>query len=83
MVAKSQKHYEDIKKLRKWIGTISFNDEIAEISSRIYQNLKSENRLIEFRDIFIAATAIAENLRVATLNTNHFERVKDIKLLKI
>jgi predicted nucleic acid-binding protein len=81
--AKTEKHSEDIGKLCKWIRTIPFDNEIAEISSIIYQRLKWEHKLIEFRDIFIAATAIAENLCVATLNTKHFERIKDIDLLKI
>jgi len=76
--AKTEKHSED-----KWIRTIPFDNEIAEISSIIYQHLKWEHKLIEFRDIFIAATAIAENLCVATLNAKHFERIKDIDLLKI
>ncbi|MEA1966807.1 MAG: type II toxin-antitoxin system VapC family toxin [Thermodesulfobacteriota bacterium] len=80
--AKSNKHSEDIGKLCKWIGTIPFDDDIAEISSIIYQRLKREHQLIEFRDIFIAATAIAENLCVATLNIKHFERIKEIEFLK-
>lgn len=79
--AKTEKHAEDIEKLCKWIITIPFDDEIAEMSSIIYQNLKEDKKLIEFRDIFIAATAITNNLCVATLNTKHFERIKDIFLL--
>ncbi len=81
--SKTEKHSEDIEKLRKWIKIIPFDDDISEISSIIYQQLKRNHSLIEFRDIFIAATAIADNLCVATLNTNHFERVKDISLFKI
>jgi len=81
--AKTEKHSEDIEKLCKWISTIPYDDEIAEVSSIIYQNLKEEKKLIEFRDIFIAATAIANNLCVATLNTKHFERIRDIFLLKV
>jgi tRNA(fMet)-specific endonuclease VapC len=81
--AKTEKHIEDIEKLCKWIIIIPFDKELAEISSTIYQNLKNENNLIEFRDIFIAATAIANNLCVATLNTKHFERIRDIFLLNI
>lgn len=65
----------------KWIFTIPFDNEIAEVSSIIYQNLKENKQLIEFRDIFIAATAIANNLCIATLNTKHFERIRDIFLL--
>lgn len=78
---KTIQHSEDIEKICKWIDTIPFDDDIAEISSIIYQDLKKDNKLIEFRDIFIAATAISMNLCVATLNASHFERIKDIFLL--
>lgn len=78
---KTEKHSDDIEKLCKWIFTIPFDNEIAEVSSIIYQNLKENKQLIEFRDIFIAATAIANNLCIATLNTKHFERIRDIFLL--
>nr|VFJ68495.1 MAG: hypothetical protein BECKDK2373B_GA0170837_12134 [Candidatus Kentron sp. DK] len=81
--AVTERHSEDIGKLAKWIGTIPFDDEIAGISSIIYRRLKREHTLIEFRDIFIAATAIAENLCLATLNTKHFKRIEEIDLLEI
>lgn len=80
---KTERHVEDIDKLCKLIRIIPFDNEIADISSIIYQDLKRKNVLIEFRDIFIAATAIAENLCVATLNRKHFERIIDITLHKI
>ncbi|MEZ4529310.1 MAG: type II toxin-antitoxin system VapC family toxin [Desulfobacterales bacterium] len=81
--AKTEKHSEDIEKICKWIITVPFDSETAEIASLIYQDLKREKQMIEFRDIFIAATAIANNLCVATLNTTHFERIKDIFLASI
>ena len=80
--SKTSKHSEDIEKICRWIKTIPFDDDIAEISSIIYQQLKMENRVIEFRDIFIAATAIAENLCIATLNIDHFEIIKDINIVR-
>lgn len=79
---KTERHIQDIEKLCKWIKNIPFDNEIAEIASIIYHDLKRKNELIEFRDIFIAATAIAENLCLATLNKKHFEIIKDIDLLK-
>lgn len=79
--AKTDRHFLDISKLCIWIRTIPFDDKIAELSSTIYGQLKSENKMIEFRDIFIAATAIAEGLYAATLNRGHFERIKDLDLL--
>ena len=80
---KTERHSSDIENLLKWIGTIPFDDETAEISSNIYQHLKGGKGLIEMRDIFIAATAIAQNLCVATLNNKHFERITDLRLLAI
>lgn len=31
--------------------------------------------------MLIAATALANDLKLATLNKNHFERIKEIKLI--
>ena len=45
--------------------------------------LKAKNRLIEFRDIFIAATAHQHNLPIATLNGKHFECVAQITLIEL
>jgi tRNA(fMet)-specific endonuclease VapC len=47
---------------------------------RIYQSLKAVNQLISLPDIFIAATAIANELPLLTLNRKHFERVDHLKL---
>ena len=49
--------------------------------SKIAKKLKSDNRIIEFSDIFIAATAIANNMPLSTLNVKHFERIDDLELV--
>jgi len=46
----------------------------------IYKNLKLKNKLIELPDIFIAATALANNLKIATLNKKHFNRIKGLQM---
>ncbi len=38
--------------------------------------------MIEFRDIFIGATAIVHNLPLKTTNTKHFERIKELEIIK-
>ena len=80
--AKTERHFEDIKKLTKWIESIYFDDKIAEIAASIFQNLKSRNKIIEYRDIFIAATAMSHNFCLATLNINHFKRIENLVLFK-
>ncbi len=49
----------------------------------IFKQLKKENKLIEIPDILIGATAKANNLKIATLNKKHFERIKNVELILI
>ena len=37
--------------------------------------------LRQITDLFIAATAIANNLPCATLNKKHFERIEELKII--
>ena len=59
---------------------LPFNYDTAMKSAEIYNDLKSRNQVIEFRDIFIGATAILNHLPVLTLNRKHFERIDGIKI---
>ena len=43
--------------------------------------LLTENKMIEFRDIFIASSAIVNKLPLATFNLNHFARINGIRLI--
>lgn len=81
--AKTNKQFEDINRIIKWIDSLSFNDYIAEVAASILRDLKSRNQLIDYRDIFIAATAMFHQLTLATLNISHFERIEGLGLLNI
>ena len=59
---------------------LPFDSRAAAKASSIFKDLKSKNQIIEFRDIFIAATAIANDLPISTLNVAHFKRVKDLEV---
>ncbi len=60
---------------------LSFDERCAELASEIYQDLKIHNQLIETDDILIAATAIANQLKIATINNVHFSRIKNIEII--
>ena len=64
---KTDRHLEDIDKITKWIESIDFNDETATVAALIVRNLKKRNQLIDYRDIFIAATAKYYHLTLAML----------------
>jgi tRNA(fMet)-specific endonuclease VapC len=68
MGVNTEKKREEIQILTGDLNLLSFNYEIATKSAEIYNDLKYKNQLIEFRDIFIGATAIVNQLPILTLN---------------
>ena len=74
---------QDIETLCGEIEIIDFDRNIAKTASIIYRDLRSKNKLIEFRDILIRATALQYDFPVATLNIKHFERIENLQLYKI
>jgi predicted nucleic acid-binding protein len=81
--AKTEKHRYDVELLTRHLAVLPFDNKTADNAATIFQELKSKNRLVEFRDIFIAATALEHNLPLATLNKKHFENISTIELLQI
>lgn len=63
------------------ISVLTFTYDIAFLAAEIFRELKAKNQLIEFRDIFIAATCIAHHLPIVTLNKKHFERIEGLKVI--
>ena len=63
------------------LEVLDFDREQSKVASNIFRSLKSKNKLIEFRDIFIASCAITSNIPLATLNTKHFKRIDGLILL--
>ena len=79
--ANSPSKIKDLEKLMKWVNILEFNEDISLVASKLFLSLKRINKGIEFRDIFIAATAINQKIPLATLNTKHFERISNLELL--
>jgi tRNA(fMet)-specific endonuclease VapC len=80
MGATSKEKLYDIKFLVDDLEVLDFESHAAEKASEIFRTLKTRNQLIEFRDIFIAAVCITNNLPLLTLNKKHFTRVEELLL---
>jgi len=78
--ATDERKRSDIISLLHWLETMEFTEELGELSGKIYIEMKKKNKVIEFRDIFIGATAIFYSLELATLNEKHFKNIPDIDL---
>lgn len=65
----------------KKMDIVSLDSEIIQTAISINEDLKKTKNLIESADLFIAATAINNNLPIATLNRKHFERINGLNLV--
>lgn len=82
MGATSSEKIKDVEQLTGGLNILPFDEHVAAAAAKIFLQLKRNNQLIEFRDIFIAATCIANELPIATLNKKHFKRVDDLNILR-
>jgi predicted nucleic acid-binding protein len=63
------------------IAVLPFDTKAAKKAVEIYKQLRQDNKLIEIPDILIAATALQNNIPIATLNKKHFERIKGLQIV--
>jgi len=57
------------------------NMQALNMAARIYERLRKSGKLIEDNDIYIAATAIANDAVLITDNIKHFSRVQGLSLV--
>ena len=64
-----------------WNSILPFTGNAAEKAGKIYISLRAENKVIEAKDLFIAATALSHDYPIMTLNVKHFDRIPNLNLL--
>jgi tRNA(fMet)-specific endonuclease VapC len=63
------------------VNIISLDSEIIHTAITLNEELKRTKNLIDSADLFIAATAINNNLPLVTLNNRHFDRIASLNLV--
>jgi tRNA(fMet)-specific endonuclease VapC len=63
------------------VVVLPFDSKAAHIAVDVQRELKRQRKSIEKADLFIAATAIANNLPLDTLNRKHFDKIGQLTLL--
>ena len=61
---------------------LPFDKAVAKVAVDINTDLKRKRKQIAIPDLFIAATAIANNLPFATLNKKHFHRIDTLNVIE-
>ena len=80
MGAKDESKWQDVEILLNPLIRLPFNYPAAVEAAKIFQFLQKQGSIIEIRDIFIAATALVNNLPVKTLNVKDFSCIPGLKL---
>lgn len=82
MGATTEEKVKDIKLLTDDLTVLEFDSTIAIKASEIYHQLRKLNKMIEFRDIFIAATCIVHDMPLKTLNLKDYNRIDGLTFEK-
>jgi tRNA(fMet)-specific endonuclease VapC len=80
MGATNEQKREDVQLLTEDTIVLPFDEEVSIRASEIYHELRKSNQMIDFRDIFIAATCLVHNLPIMTTNKNHFQKIQGLIL---
>src|SRR3989338_3580428 len=73
---------DEIEKLVSQIMILPFGEAEAKKASELFKKQAKEGKTVDFRDLFIAATAINKNCKIFTLDNDDFGKIKDVMLLK-
>ncbi|GAB3924946.1 type II toxin-antitoxin system VapC family toxin [Larkinella terrae] len=71
------------EKLFQILPVLPFDTECAKIAGQDFLLLRKQGLTIGVEDVLIAAVAKCHGLRLATLNTKHFSRIPDLKLVDL
>lgn len=64
------------------INVLPFDKDVVKQAVIINRQLKQKRKQIDLADLFIAATALANNLPFATLNRKHFDRISELNIVE-
>ncbi len=63
------------------LEALAITDPVARVHAEIWADLGARGEPVGSHDLWIAATAIAHGLQLATRNTKHFARIPGLQLL--
>ena len=72
MGATSDAKLKDVENIVRGIPVLAFSENVAVQASEIFHDLKKHNKMIEFRDLFIGATALCLNIPGTGIYNEHY-----------
>ena len=75
-------HLMGFRRFLSQYGRLSLSEPVMERFAETRAYLRRRGELIADMDLLVAATALAHDLTLLTLNLRHFERIPDLKLYR-
>jgi predicted nucleic acid-binding protein len=71
----------DLTGVLPYVDVLPIDETVAEQAAKIHANLVALNQEIGVKDVFIATTAIVNELPILTYNIGHFQRVPGLQVV--
>ena len=71
----------DLTDVLPYLDILSIDKTVAEQAARIHADLIALNREIGVKDVFIATTAMVNELPILTYNIEHFRRIPGLQVI--
>lgn len=78
-----ERNLKAVKELLERLVVFDFTEEVAERAGGILAELEIKGQAIDFRDLFVGATALVNGHALLTKNVAHFKRIGGLKLLAV
>jgi predicted nucleic acid-binding protein len=81
---RSRRPVEGISAVARLIDRLvvmDFDVKASEVAARTLADLESGGKPVDFRDLFIGATALVNECSLLTRNVDHFGKIPDLKIL--
>ena len=72
---------EAVEEFRNNCILLDFDEEAARQASRIFKELKEIGKIVDMRDIYIAAICCKLDYALVTLNKKHFQNMKGLRMI--
>jgi predicted nucleic acid-binding protein len=77
----NERDMEEWNQIFESITVLPFDEMTIDVARKIFRQLKQENKIVSLGDILIAATAMANDMPLVTLNRGHFECIRGLRLV--
>ncbi len=78
-----EKNVQATKKLLNKLQILSLTPRSAQRAGHIFAELESKGQTIGLRDTLIGSIALTKEFSIATRNTEHFNKIADLKIVSI